>query len=130
MDYAKEEAKLLTKINDQIEKLDINLSKMGSAENKLAHFADQEKALQDLHSTIRDGKKIDHVEERTEKQSEKEVQNWFNDENSTVNKIERKVDDLIGTLSNVSDDDSKIKSYVEQKKVIGDIKSIIKEFSK
>ena len=43
MDYAKEEAKLLTKINDQIEKLDINLSKMGSAENKLAHFADQEK---------------------------------------------------------------------------------------
>ena len=50
--------------------------------------------------------------------------------NSTVNKIERKVDDLIGTLSNVSDDDSKIKSYVEQKKVIGDIKSIIKEFSK
>ena len=31
MDYAKEEAKLLTKINDQIEKLDINLSKMGSA---------------------------------------------------------------------------------------------------
>ena len=126
MDYAKEEAKLLTKINDQIEKLDINLSKMGSAENKLAHFADQEKALHDLHSIIRDGKKIDHVEER----AEKEVQNWINDENSTVNKIERKVDDLIGTLSNVSDDDSKIKSYVEQKKVIGDIKSIIKEFSK
>ena len=55
MDYAKEEAKLLTKINDQIEKLDINLSKMGSAENKLAHFADQEKALHDLHSIIRDG---------------------------------------------------------------------------
>ena len=130
MDYAKEEAKLLTKINDQIEKLDINLSKMGSAENKLSHFADQEKALHDLHSIIRDGKKIDHVEERAEKQSEKEVQNWVNDENSTVNKIERKVDDLIGTLSNVSDDDSKIKSYVEQKKVIGDIKSIIKEFSK
>lgn len=130
MDYAKEEAKLLTKINDQIEKLDINLSKMGSAENKLAHFADQEKSLHDLHSIIRDGKKIDHVEERAEKQSEKEVQNWINDENSTVNKIERKVDDLIGTLSNVSDDDSKIKSYVEQKKVIGDIKSIIKEFSK
>ena len=88
MDYAKEEAKLLTKINDQIEKLDINLSKMGSAENKLAHFADQEKALHDLHSIIRDGKKIDHVEERAEKQSEKEVQNWINDENSTVNKIE------------------------------------------
>ena len=130
MDYAKEEAKLLTKINDQIEKLDINLSKMESAENKLAHLTDQEKALHDLHSIISDGKKIDHVEERTEKQSEKEVQNWFNDENSTVNKIERKVDDLIGTLSNVSDDDSKIKSYVEQKKVIGDIKSIIKEFSK
>ena len=84
MDYAKEEAKLLTKINDQIEKLDINLSKMGSAENKLAHFTDQEKALHDLHSIIRDGKKIDHVEERTEKQSEKEVQNWVNDENSTA----------------------------------------------
>ena len=130
MDYAKEEAKLLTKINDQIEKLDINLSKMGSAENKLTHFADQEKVLHDLHSIIRDGKKIDRVEDHAEKQSEKEVQNWINDENSTVNKIERKVDDLIGTLSNVSDDDSKIKSYVEQKKVIGDIKSIIKEFSK
>ncbi|KRM52247.1 hypothetical protein [Ligilactobacillus araffinosus] len=130
MDYAKAEAKLLTKINDQIEKLDINLSKMGSAENKLIHFADQEKALHDLHNIIRDGKKIDRVEEHAEKQSEKEAQNWINDENSTVNKIERKVDDLIGTLSNVSDDDSKIKSYVEQKKVIGDIKSIIKEFDK
>lgn len=130
MDYPKEEAKLLNKINEQIEKLDINLSKMGSAENKIIHFADQEKALHDLHSIIRDGKKINRVEKQAEKQSEKEIQNWISDKNSTVNKVEQKVDDLIGTLSNVSDNDSKIKSYVEQKKVINDIKSIIKEFSK
>lgn len=130
MDYSKEEAKLLDKINDKIEELDINLSKMGSAQNKLTHFADQEKALHDLHSIIRDGKKIDKVEERAAQKSEKEVQNWINDENSTVNQIDRRVDDLIGTLSNVSDNDSKIKSYVEQKKVIGDIKAIIKEFNK
>lgn len=130
MDYSKEEAKLLDKINDKIEELDINLSKMGSAQNKLVHFADQEKALHDLHSIIRDGKKMDKVEERAAQKSEKEIQNWINDENSTVNQIDRRVDDLIGTLSNVSDDDSKIKSYVEQKKVISDIKAIIKEFNK
>lgn len=130
MDYSKEEAKLLDKINDKIEELDINLSKMGSAQNKLVHFADQEKALHDLHSIIRDGKKMDKVEERAAQKSEKEIQNWINDENSTVNQIDRRVDDLIGTLSNVSDDDSKIKSYVEQKKVISDIKAIIKEFDK
>lgn len=130
MDYSKEEAKLLDKINNKIEELDINLSKMGSAQNKLVHFADQEKALHDLHSIIREGKKMDKVEERASQKSEKEIQNWINDENSTVNQIDRRVDDLIGTLSNVSDDDSKIKSYVEQKKVIGDIKAIIKEFNK
>lgn len=73
MDYAKAEAKLLTKINDQIEKLDINLSKMGSAENKLIHFADQEKALHDLHSIIRDGKKIDRVEEHAENNPKKKL---------------------------------------------------------
>ena len=105
MDYTEKESKLLNKINDKIEELDINLSKMGSAENKLIHFTDQEKALHDLHQIIRDGKKIDKIEKHAEKESEKEIQNWINDENSTINKIDHKIDDLIGTLSNVSDDD-------------------------
>lgn len=130
MNYEEKEAKLLEKVNDKIEELDINLSKMGSTENKLIHFTDQEKALHDLHQIIRDGKKIDKIEKHAENQSEKEVQNWIDNENSTINRIDRKVDDLIGALANISDDDSKIKSYVKQKKVINDIKKIIKEFNK
>ena len=120
MDYAKEEAKLLTKINDQIEKLDINRSKMGSAENKLAHFADQEKALHDIKSIIRSENKI-------YKDEAEDVADSMKKETNIAAVISNKIDDLENRLNKLNDDDTKIKSYIEQKKAIADIKKIIEE---
>ena len=123
------EDKILKEINQKIEELDINLSKMDSAENKLIHFADQEKALHDIKSILRKEKEIDRLAKDTEKIAQKSDENAVvQNQKELIDKISKKIDDLIGTLANVSDDDAKIKSYIDQKEVINDIKNTISKF--
>lgn len=119
-DYAKKEEKILNKIDKRIDELNNNLFKMDDADGKVKHFFEQEKALHDIKSIIRSENKLDKDEAKDKADSiKKDV--------DVIKTISDKIDDLEERLNALNDDDSKIESYFEQKKVIDDIKKIVKE---
>lgn len=122
-DYAKKEEKILTKISERIDALDNNLSKLAESSNKVEHFFEQEKALYDIKSIIRSENKLDEDETNDE-------ENALKEDTNTIKNISQKIDDLETRLKSLDDNDSKVKSYIEQKKAIDDIKNIINDVLK
>ena len=101
---------------------------MEDTESKAKHFIEQEKALHEIRSIIREEKAVDKTKEKAEEASEKAVDKLIKEQDKAVTHIVKKSDDLDKNLANLDDDDSKVKSYLEQKKVVKDIKDILKEF--
>lgn len=131
IDYETKEEKLLEKITERMEKLDADLDTMETTDSRFHHFTAQEKALHEIRAMVREEKRITKDEEKSEKQDDKIANNWLKNEDSLVNKIDKKIDDLETTLEKLNDDDDKkVKSYLEQKKAIDDIKSILKTANK
>ncbi|WP_290033976.1 hypothetical protein [Ligilactobacillus cholophilus] len=128
MDYSKKENSLLNRINKRIIKLNADLERMEDTESKAKHFIEQEKALHEIRSIIREEKAVDKTKEKAEEASEKAVDKLIKEQDKAVTHIVKKIDDLDKNLANLDDDDSKVKSYLEQKKVVKDIKDILKEF--
>lgn len=120
IDYSEKEAKLLNKINTRIDELENNLDKMDNTDSKIKHFFEQEKALHDIKSIIRSENKI-------YKDEAEDVADSMKKETNIAAVISNKIDDLENRLNKLNDDDTKIKSYIEQKKAIADIKKIIDE---
>lgn len=131
IDYEAKEEKLLEKIAERMEKLDADLDTMETTDSRFHHFTAQEKALHEIRAMVREEKRITKDEEKSEKQDDKIANNWLKNEDSLVNKIDKKIDDLEATLEKLNDDDDKkVKSYLEQKKAMDDIKSILKTANK
>lgn len=131
IDYEAKEEKLLEKIAERMEKLDADLDTMETTDSRFHHFTAQEKALHEIRAMVREEKRITKDEEKSEKQDDKIANSWLKNEDSLVNKIDKKIDDLEATLEKLNDDDDKkVKSYLEQKKAIDDIKSILKTANK
>lgn len=120
IDYSEKEAKLLNKISTRIDELESNLAKMDNTDSKIKHFFEQEKALHDIKSIIRSENKI-------YKDEAEDVADSIKKETTIAAVISNKIDDLENRLNELNDDDTKIKSYIEQKKTIADIKKIIDE---
>lgn len=120
IDYSEKEAKLLNKISTRIDELESNLAKMDNTDSKIKHFFEQEKALHDIKSIIRSENKI-------YKDEAEDVADSIKKETTIAAVISNKIDDLENRLNELNDDDTKIKSYIEQKKAIADIKKIIDE---
>lgn len=120
IDYSEKEAKLLNKISTRIDELESNLAKMDNTDSKIKHFFEQEKALHDIKSIIRSENKI-------YKDEAEDVADSMKKETNIAAVISNKIDDLENRLNKLNDDDTKIKSYIEQKKAIADIKKIIDE---
>ena len=120
IDYSEKEAKLLNKISTRIDELESNLAKMDNTDSKIKHFFEQEKALHDIKSIIRSENKI-------YKDKAEDVADSMKEETNIAAVISNKIDDLENRLNKLNDDDTKIKSYIEQKKAIADIKKIIDE---
>lgn len=130
-DYAAKEEKLLTKIATRMETLEAELEKMENTTNRFHHFAEQEKALHEIRAMVREENKISKDEDKEAQQDEKAATDWLKNEDSLVAKIDKKIADLDDTLEKLNDDnDEKVKSYLEQKKAIDDIKSILKTADK
>lgn len=128
--YAQKEEKILEKIGKEIEKLETTVGKMEDTESKVKHFFEQEKGLHEVKSIIRKVKKIGKLEDKEDSGAEKEFTDWLNSENSLVGKIDDKIESLEKTLDGIGDDDGKVKSFLEQKKVIHEIKSIVHSVDK
>lgn len=128
MNYSKKENSLLNKINKRITKLNADLERMEDTESKAKHFVEQEKALHEIRSIIREENLVYKTKEKADEANEKAIDNLVKDQEKAITHIVKKIDDLDKNLANLDDDDSKVKSYLEQKKVVKDIKDILKEF--
>lgn len=129
-DYAAKEAKVLDKIGKELDKLDGSLGKMEETDSKVKHFFEQKKALHEVKSIIRKENKIDRLEDDAAASDEQAVTGWLDEQGSLVGKINHEIDKLETTLGGISDDDNKVKSFMEQKKAIHEIKSILKTSDK
>ena len=126
-DYEKKEAKLLEKISKEMDKLDDSLAKMEDTDSKVKHFYEQEKALHEVKSIIRKENKIEKNEEKAADHEVADVEAWLGHEDSLVKGIFQEIAKLDGTLDGIDEDDNKVKSYLEQKKAIHEIKKILKK---
>lgn len=129
-DYEKKEAKLLGKIGKEMAKLDESLAKMEETDSKIKHFYEQEKALHEVKSIIRKENKIEKDEVKAAEKEVSGAEDWLNHEDSLVKGIVQEIEKLNSTLSGIDEDDNKVKSYLEQKKAIHEIKSILKKADK
>ena len=130
-DYAKKEQKILNKIEDTFGKLDTTLDKLEESEDtKVKHFVEQEKAIHEIKKIISEGKKLNKNEQNAIDDVAYEVDAWMDSEESLVGKISKYFDELDKTLSNISDDDNHVKRYIEQKKVLHEVKEIAKSVDK
>lgn len=125
--YAKKEANVLTRIEKELEKLDVSLAKMDDSTNKVSHFYEQEKAIHEIKQIIRSAKKYDKLTAKEAEAAVDEVIYQTEEELDLVNDISNEFDKLDKTLSALGETDSKVKSYVEQKAALHEVKKIIKK---
>ena len=129
--YEAREEKLLGKIANRLSILDETLDKMDDTDSHVKHYFEQEKALHEIRRITREEAKIEKDEQKAAEKSEKQMADWIDDQVDTVKKINERIDTLDHTLDELNEgENSKVKSYMEQKKAISEIKSILKEANK
>lgn len=130
-DYEAREEKLLGKIADRLNTLDETLAKMEDTDSKVKHFFEQEKALHEIRVITRKENRINRDEDKAEEKDEKQMSDWISGQMKLVDDIDKRIDTLDATLAKLDEDkDSKVKSYLEQKKAIEEIKKILKDSDK
>lgn len=130
-DYEAREEKLLGKIADRLNTLDETLAKMEDTDSKVKHFFEQEKALHEIRVITRKENRINRDEDKAEEKDEKQMSDWISGKMKLVDDIDKRIDTLDATLAKLDEDkDSKVKSYLEQKKAIEEIKKILKDSDK
>ena len=124
-DYEKKISKALVEIAKTVEKLDGTLEKLDNSEGKVKQFFEQEVALHEI-------KKISHEFDKIDKYEEKEADEWARKitadiagQEKALENIAKEADKLDEVLSNMSDDDGKVKSFIAQKKAAHQIKKIL-----
>lgn len=125
--FEKKETVLVEKIAKEMDKLEATLEKMEDTDSKVKHFYEQEKALHEVKTIIRKENKIEKLEQKAEDEAVDGVTDWLYDEASLVGQINKEVDKLDQTLATIDSDENKVKSYLEQKKAIHEIKKIVKK---
>lgn len=130
-DYEAREEKLLGKIADRLNILDETLAKMEDTDSKVKHFFEQEKALHEIRVITRKENRINKDENKAEQKDEKQMSDWISGQMKLVDDIDKRLDTLDATLDKLNEGkDSKVKSYLEQKKAIEEIKTILKDANK
>ena len=123
--YEKKISKALVEIAKTVEKLDGTLEKLDSAEGKIPQYFEQEKAIHEI-------KKITHEFDKIDKYEEKEAEEWarkitvdIEGQEKALENITKEVEKLDEVLSNMNDDDGKVKAFIAQKKATHYIKKIL-----
>lgn len=129
-DLAAREEKLIREIEKEMDKLDQTLAKMDETDSKIKHFIEQEKALHEIRTIIRKEHKVEKLEEKDAQHEIDAVVNELEREESLINGINKEVEKLDKTLSKIDGDENRVKSYFEQKKVLHEIREIVKKVNK
>jgi len=124
-DYEKKIVKALLEIEKTVEKLDETLEKLDGAEGKAKQFIEQEKAIHEVKKISREFDKIEKYEGKEEAEQAHRVKVDVAGQEKALAHIAKEADKLEETLSKMSDDDGKVKSFIEQKKAVHEIKKIL-----
>lgn len=128
--FEEREQKLLAKISDCLEKLDETLDKMEATDSKVKDFFEQEKALHEIRVLTRKEHRIEKDEEKAKDKKQPTMNEWIKKEQETVDEINQRLDALDADLAKIKEDEkheTKVKSYLEQKEAIKDIKDMLQK---
>jgi len=117
--------KALLEIEKTVEKLDETLDKMDGAEGKVKHFIEQEKAVHEIKKIARECDKIEKYDAKDEAAQAHRVKVDVVEQEKALERIAKEADKLDEALSEMSDDDGKVKSFIAQKKTVHQIKKIL-----
>jgi len=124
--YEEKELKALDKIADTMINLENTCDKLNDSEGKVRHFLEQEKAFHEVKKIIRACKKIDHLEEKEMDHNILDIETLEELENNNLKDIAKIVNKLDATLDEITKVQySKIKSFIEQKKALHEVKKIL-----
>lgn len=128
--YEKREEKALDTIAKKITKLEEHIATMEETDSKVKHYFAQEEAIHDIRSITRHIAKIGKLEDKADAKEIKEAEKLTEEEIKTITDIDKEFDKLEATLEKLDDSENKVKSYLEQKKAIHEIKKLLKEAGK
>lgn len=128
--YEKREEKALDTIAKKITKLEEHIATMEETDSKVKHYFAQEEAIHDIRSITRHIAKIGKLEDKADAKEIKEAEKLTEEEIKTITDIDKEFDKLETTLEKLDDSENKVKSYLEQKKAIHEIKKLLKEAGK
>lgn len=128
--YEKREEKALDTIAKKITKLEEHIATMEETDSKVKHYFAQEEAIHDIRSITRHIAKIAKLEDKADAKEIKEAEKLTEEEIKAITDIDKEFDKLETTLEKLDDSENKVKSYLEQKKAIHEIKKLLKEAGK
>lgn len=128
--YTTKETEILNKINLLMTKLDQTLAKIGDTDDRVKEYAEQEKALNEVKTILHNESGLNKLHDKEHTESPKKAQDWADDQVSIMDDINDQLDKLDETLKKLKETDSKLMGYIEQKKAIHHIKSIVRKGEK
>lgn len=126
-DFENKEIRALEVIAKKIIALDKHLTEIEETDSKVKHFIAQEEAIHDIRSITRHIAKMGKIADKELKDGAQKIAEVTAGEADTIKQIDQEFDKLETTLGKLSDDDNKVKSFLEQKKAIYEIKKILKK---
>ena len=130
MEYQAKIDKAMQKIADVVDKLEDTLGKLEEDGGKIKHFFEQQKALMEIKSIVHEAKKIEGYQDAEVKEGVTAIQKDQQREGSVLESIEKAYSSLDGALERLGETDSKIKSFIEQHRVLHLVKKILNKEGK
>lgn len=127
-DYTQKQAEALDKIAQTLDKLDVSLTKMDAAdEGGVKHFYEQEKAMHEIKKLLREADMVDTYEQKAGETGQKRLGQDMSKQAASLGKIDKRMGQLDATLASLNETDNKVKSYIEQKKAVHEIREILRQ---
>ena len=124
-DHEKKIIKALFEIEGLAEELDQTLDKMDGEDSKVKKFIEQEKAIRKIKKIAKEYAIIDKEEASECKECARKLSADVKGQEKALEDIAKEAEKLDGELDKVTDDDSKVKSFILQKKVMHRVKKIL-----
>ena len=126
-DHEKKIIAALFEIEGLAEELDLTLDKMDEESSKVKKFIEQEQAIHKIKKIAKEYALIDKYEEKDAKVLAHKITADVHGQEKALDRIAKEADKLDEELEKVTDDDSKVKSFVIQRQVTHRIKKILHE---
>ncbi|SHH28022.1 hypothetical protein SAMN02745245_00982 [Anaerosphaera aminiphila DSM 21120] len=124
--YEEKEAKTLNEIADTLIKLDKTFEDLEESEGRVKHFIEQEKAIHEIKKIVKKCNKIEDLEDDHIYDEVLNLEDLKDFESENLKEIGNTIIDLDKTLEKLDEGkNSKVKSYIEQKKAIHQVKKIL-----